>query len=264
MTSAEVARMAGVGTTAVKRWADSGALPCLKTAGGHRRFRRQDVERLMQSGAPAGEGEWDDWIDALIGPADVHAVQARLFEERDGRGSWTAVAEALGGLLNAMGERWARGRLSVIDEHLASAALQRALAAVSETIPVARQAPRCLLATAEGDAHTLGLSLVELCLREAGWRPEWAGSRTRVSDVVDRLATGGLAMVAISAAVSSSDAGMLARAAGTIAEACEARQVALAFGGEGAWPAELTYGVRFRALSPFYDFALERRRAGAS
>jgi photoactive yellow protein len=40
----------GVGTTSIKRWADDGTLPCVKTAGGHRRFLRSEVLRLLAVG----------------------------------------------------------------------------------------------------------------------------------------------------------------------------------------------------------------------
>lgn len=43
MTSKEAARLLGVSEASVKRWADGGLLPTEKTAGGHRRFRPDDV-----------------------------------------------------------------------------------------------------------------------------------------------------------------------------------------------------------------------------
>jgi len=43
LSTREAAELLGVGTTSVKRWSDEGALNCIKTAGGHRRFLRADV-----------------------------------------------------------------------------------------------------------------------------------------------------------------------------------------------------------------------------
>ena len=43
LTSAEVANLLGVSEASVKRWSDSGVLSKEKTAGGHRRFRPEDV-----------------------------------------------------------------------------------------------------------------------------------------------------------------------------------------------------------------------------
>lgn len=42
-----VALLFGVDTQTVRRWADSGMLATQRTVGGHRRFRRADVEALL-------------------------------------------------------------------------------------------------------------------------------------------------------------------------------------------------------------------------
>jgi excisionase family DNA binding protein len=50
----EVARLLGVGTRQVRKWADDGVLPCLRTDGGHRRFRRRDVDTFLEARLRAG------------------------------------------------------------------------------------------------------------------------------------------------------------------------------------------------------------------
>lgn len=45
---AEVARILHVSPKTVSRWASQGSLPCLVTLGGHRRFRREDVEQIAR------------------------------------------------------------------------------------------------------------------------------------------------------------------------------------------------------------------------
>jgi excisionase family DNA binding protein len=261
LTSAEAARLIGVGPTAIKRWADSGMVPCVKTAGGHRRFRRSDIERLRHQGqAEAPEG-WDAWLDLLVSPTDGHLVQARLLDERARAGSWHGVAARLGGLLTEMGRRWQAGRLTVLDEHLASGRLQRALAAVSDSLPVSAQAPSALLASIEGDEHTVGLSLVEVTLREAGWRTEWAGSRTPVRDIAARVERGDLGMVAVSASAWSADAGALSQAVDVLGPACRDAGVTLVMGGAGAWPEPPVHGHQFTDLEAFFAFAREARAA---
>lgn len=44
----EVAVMLHVSPKTVSRWAAQGWLPCLVTLGGHRRFRREDVEEIAR------------------------------------------------------------------------------------------------------------------------------------------------------------------------------------------------------------------------
>jgi excisionase family DNA binding protein len=48
LTSRETARLLGASEASVKRWADGGLLPSEKTAGGHRRFRPEDVARFKR------------------------------------------------------------------------------------------------------------------------------------------------------------------------------------------------------------------------
>ena len=47
LTPREVARLLRVTRKTVSRWAIEGELPCIKTLGGHRRFRRSDIERAI-------------------------------------------------------------------------------------------------------------------------------------------------------------------------------------------------------------------------
>lgn len=48
LTPAEVAQLLHVSPKTISRWATQGWLPCLVTLGGHRRFRRQDVEEAAR------------------------------------------------------------------------------------------------------------------------------------------------------------------------------------------------------------------------
>lgn len=55
LTPGEVARMLHVSPKTVNRWAHEGRIACIVTLGGHRRFQRDEVERIasqMASGAP--------------------------------------------------------------------------------------------------------------------------------------------------------------------------------------------------------------------
>src|SRR5512137_3098347 len=124
LTTVDVGRLAAVGPTAVKRWADQGILACVKTAGGHRRFERGEVQRFLEGlrGTSAAA-----FVDLLL-QTDGLGVEARLLMERSRLGSWLAVAEMLGGALGEIGERWRAGKITIVQEHLASERLYRALA----------------------------------------------------------------------------------------------------------------------------------------
>jgi excisionase family DNA binding protein len=51
LTTVEASNLAGVGLSTVKRWADQGLLPHVRTAGGHRRFERFALERFLREQA---------------------------------------------------------------------------------------------------------------------------------------------------------------------------------------------------------------------
>jgi excisionase family DNA binding protein len=51
----EAADILGVHPSTVRHWADSGELPSQRTPGGHRRFRRRDLQQLASSQPGSGE-----------------------------------------------------------------------------------------------------------------------------------------------------------------------------------------------------------------
>jgi excisionase family DNA binding protein len=53
LTPGQVAALFNVDVKTVSRWADSGRLQCIKTLGGHRRFRESEVAALLRGGQEA-------------------------------------------------------------------------------------------------------------------------------------------------------------------------------------------------------------------
>lgn len=49
LTPGEVAALFHVDPKTVTRWASDGKLTCIRTLGGHRRFRAEEVYRLLRS-----------------------------------------------------------------------------------------------------------------------------------------------------------------------------------------------------------------------
>ena len=258
LTTREAAELLRVGTTSIKRWADSGLLACVKTPGGHRRFERHALEHFRDQGVPPeddaserGPLRWiDRWLAALVGPGTPQDVQALLLGEREAVGTWAEAADGLGRVLDEIGERWARGDLSVVQEHLASDRLARGLARCAEAMAIGADAPAALLLTAEGDDHTLGLSLAEVVLRERGWAARWLGRVTPVRFAADFVAAGGVDLVCVSGSVLSRDTQLLADQVERLGGACEAAGAELVLGGRGGWPARPRHGHRVR---PFVE-----------
>lgn len=277
LTSGEAARVLGVGASTVKRWADSGHLPCVKTLGKHRRFLRAEVEafaeqsaadlsreallvgaeygapRPLPADAPIALGPW---LALLLGDSTAYDVRAMLMAERDARSSWCRVADAVGLVVQAVGDKWCEGTLSVIQEHFATEKLARGLAIVAESIEVPTRTKRCLLTTAQFDDHTLGLSLLEVCLRSLGWSTRWAGRRTPVCEIGRLVAEGTVDLVAVSASRASSDAGDLKRQVDELTQLCRPYGVSILLGGSGSWPEQLEYGDRLHNFASLERYVL--------
>ncbi len=248
----EAARLAGITPSSIKRWADRGLLPCVRTPGGHRRFNRFALERFLLTQSSA-EGSNSAWLDSLI-EGRRHEVESLLLEARARVGSWYRVADELGPVVTELGRRWETGRITIAQEHLSADCLIRALARVSEALPGRSNGPRCLLACAEGDEHTIGLSLLEVCLRELGWVPVWLGGRTPTTELIRLALEGEARLVALSASSASANPKALAGIADEVGAACRETRTTLVLGGAGAWPEPPIYGARLRSFHEFNAF----------
>jgi excisionase family DNA binding protein len=299
LTTTQAAGIAAVAPSTIKRWADQGLLPFTRTAGGHRRFERGAVERLLgdprtgdtgdagvvngsggsgsaqaaqvsalarpspgarAAGAlPPGDSSAPGWVRCLVA-GRRHEIDGRLLEARSRHESWCAVADELAGALVEMGRQWERGQISIAQEHVASDALTRALGRIGDSFPVRLDGPRCLLACAGEDEHTLGLSLAELCVREAGWTPLWLGRRTPAAEVIRLVERGEVAVVALSAASTMNDAPALRALVDEVGAACKARGVGLLLGGSGRWPARPRHGTWIPSFARFRQLLVEQQR----
>lgn len=243
--------MLGVGSTTIKRWADDNTLSHIRTAGGHRRFKRTDVERLVREQALSSSDvvSADKWVVWLTENADVVFVRDEIEDLRTKLGDWFRVADFLGAVVTRIGQRWATGECSIIEEHMATNRLSLALAAISSAFPVPGNARVCLLATLSGEQHSVGLGLTQLCLRSAGLEALWAGTSVPVGDLVAYIRNNEQQMVGLSASKWSTDYGFLSKACSSIAEVCREREITLILGGEGAWPDSVEYGCRCQSFA---------------
>jgi excisionase family DNA binding protein len=102
----KAAAMLGVHSMTLRRWSDSGSFPSLRTAGGHRRFARRDIEVYLARQSPqAPEGLSDAWANmALVETRQqvVHHSQHRwlkTIDEENLRDEYRQLGHRLMGLL---------------------------------------------------------------------------------------------------------------------------------------------------------------------
>ncbi len=229
--------MWAVSESSVKRWSDSGALACIRTPGGHRRFTMQallDFQRAGgvlrhsgQSGAVSGAPDGTNGaaaagaasLEQALAVRDWPVLQARYYEaavagdelggvallERAYRSGIPVVAlkeHVLTPVLHLIGERWRRGELNIWEEHLAS---QVTLAATEH---LHRQLPRApfngrlaLCGCPEGDLHEIALHLVVEVLEVEGWRVLSLGPNTPLFSFADAVRRFSPQLVCISATI---------------------------------------------------------------
>lgn len=53
LTLGQAARFLGVAQSTIRKWSDQGRVPAFYTPGGHRRYRREDLERFVARSGPA-------------------------------------------------------------------------------------------------------------------------------------------------------------------------------------------------------------------
>ncbi len=264
ITTTEAAKIAGVGVSSIKRWADSGRVRTVRTPGGHRRVVKADLLRTLEeqlAGAKRGASSSpaEVWADELL-RRDYHALLARLMEARGRFGSWYAVLDTVGQGVRVVGERWAAGAITIAEEHVASENLRRALSSVYLSFPSSVLDPHALLVCVEGETHTLGLSMLQVVLREAGWGSLWLGGGMSPEAWHDLLSRPHIRMVALSASAAMQDAAFLDRFVEEVGAACAREGVTLVLGGSGAWPEAPAFGHRFGNFTSFHRFALEQLR----
>jgi MerR family transcriptional regulator, light-induced transcriptional regulator len=196
LTSKEAARVLGVSEASVKRWADSGLLPMEKTAGGHRRFRPEDVAAVRRAGPTAAEAPLQGRRLAPLNqtaqpPELAPAREAALLEETfrallDGRDedlSALLVGRHLEGhtvgrisdaflcaAMRRVGDLWHAGELTVAQEHVATRTALVALQGLQAARrgAAADERVRALCCSVEDDFHELPLRLAALTLEASG------------------------------------------------------------------------------------------------
>lgn len=248
LTTAEAARLIGAGPSSVKRWADTGLLDCVRTAGGHRRFTRDALNRflrLQELGEPLAE-EVQRWVDVLISET---SHELALIRARRRATSWYRVGEELIPVLRELRFRWSRDGATFIEQRIASEKFARAVACLADSLHVRDNAPRALLACVAEEPDALPLYLAEICLRESGWASVWLGPETPISVVTQlALANERIRLVYLFASETCRDAAFLRETYAAIGQVCQRRGIGLVLAGDAVWPDVPRYGLRARGI----------------
>lgn len=202
MSTQEVAGLFKVTETTVKRWADDGVIPCVKSPGGHRKFSLQDVIGFAEkqgypiSGTlepPLSEAQMEQ-VRFAIHTQNYHKIAEVLFDEAlqaDPEGLYqlllylskhnvrlsTLADEVLRPPMVRIGELWQDGKLQIDQEHRTSRAMIDAMVRLAPELHKKREngllvACACL----EGERHEIGLRSMAFALETEGWKVHYLGA----------------------------------------------------------------------------------------
>ncbi|WP_030764215.1 MULTISPECIES: cobalamin B12-binding domain-containing protein [unclassified Streptomyces] len=145
------------------------------------------------------ERVWDA-VMALDEPAAVRAVLQALEDRLDPE---AVLLDVIGPVQGRVGEEWAANRITVAQEHAATAISDRAVAALA-LHPAARTEPyrgRITVACVDGEWHALPARLLAEVLRMRGWRVDYLGAQVPTPHLLTHLHRTGPDAVALSSSI---------------------------------------------------------------
>jgi excisionase family DNA binding protein len=101
LTLGQAARYLGVAQGTIRKWADQSRVPAFYTPGGHRRFRRADLEAFLGRSGPPRRPKASPRVLLVI---DDDQVRARVGEALQLKGYTVAEAGSIDAALAALGE----------------------------------------------------------------------------------------------------------------------------------------------------------------
>lgn len=218
LTIKTVADRTGISVHTLRAWERRYGVPSPNRGQGnrYRLYDEQDIadvlfmKQLVESGvapAQASARLRQRQTKAVIAPASemtqpIVSLQTTLlnaFAESDVRTALHTLDEAFALVapeqvalaiveptMREIGERWMRNEMTVWQEHLASNLIQQKLFSILQSQPaLPKSAPILIAACAPQEEHQLGLVILSLMARRQGWRVEYLGQGTPLSDIVD-------------------------------------------------------------------------------
>lgn len=197
VTPRQVAQAIDVSESSLKRWCDQGLIPTVRTAGGHRRMPVNGVLAFLRNSGyqlinpevlglpPATQGgrerklhaESERLREALLQGNEQVCVEVVLNLYLARHPMSTICDEVLSSVFDEINSRCDCGQLSVYQERRSCELCHRMMHEVRRALPeIPAEAPIAIGGTIENDPSTLASSMMELVLRENGWRACSLGS----------------------------------------------------------------------------------------
>ncbi|HRY70967.1 MAG TPA: helix-turn-helix domain-containing protein [Phycisphaerae bacterium] len=195
LTPKQVARCIGVSEASLKRWCDKGTVPSFRTAGGHRRLPLNGVMQFLRQtgypivrpeilGLPATTGRGKETIErarsqmrSALETGDEPQVARMVFDLYLARHAASDICDqVIAPAFLDIGARWQHGEIEVYEERRGCEVCMRVLYQLRRLLPsLSDSAPQAIGGTLESDPYTIPTLMVEIALREAGWRADSYG-----------------------------------------------------------------------------------------
>ena len=216
----QIASSLQVSESSVKRWCDQGAIPTIRTVGGHRRITLNGLREFLRSSnrtlvdpkalgieeaelsvieAPPmrrrpirGEGRepsQQEFRAALAEGDEQRCVE--LLHQRIALG-WSraeAAEDLITDAMRGMGDAWDCGELEVYQERRSCTICSRLIYDLRDSLPeLPGDASIAIGAAPESDPYQLPTAMVELALRESGWNAINLGNDLPLDSLIQAVA----------------------------------------------------------------------------
>jgi len=179
----------------IKRLMDSGMRPS-KVVG----LSISELKDLLEQ-LPQNQAEHSTELLALfelIKTNQAHELRIALSRSLMRQGLADFLSKTLAALNHLVGDAWMRGEIRIFEEHLYSEQVTTVLRSAIATIRDSNGCPRVLLTTLPGEAHSLGLLMVEATLSLSGAHCIMLGVQTPISEIVLAAKTHQIEVVVLS------------------------------------------------------------------
>jgi MerR family transcriptional regulator, light-induced transcriptional regulator len=159
-----------------------------------------DLGRRPEHGTVASPTMRESYIQALIHHDLLHADQL-MGEMLAFTSPEELTIDIIGPALNAIGEEWEQGHITIATEHLASNYLRHRLLMWLVTGPTPRTGNPIVLACAPGEWHEGSLLILGVLLRRQGWPVAYLGQNVPLQDLakfIDDIHPRAVVLVAMS------------------------------------------------------------------
>jgi len=134
----------------------------------------------------------------ILSKQDPGGLRQLLYREVLRQGIEHFVLDTLDPLNQAVGDAWARGELSIHEEHVYTEAVQWLLRDASTKLSNAQGSPRVLLTTLPEEQHGLGILMLSTLLALHGAYCISLGTQTPLQDIIDATEAHQIDLVALS------------------------------------------------------------------